>query len=223
MPRTPDDPQHEEKASFFKRWSDRKTEAATQPAVERSPEDTSVSGAPEGTAAADIDATPETADAPPPVTEADLENLTYESDYTKFMGEHVPEALRRRALRQLWRSDPILANLDGLCDYDDDFTDAALAVKVLETAHQVGQGYLTDEEVAANQARGNPADAQSETEEASAEEDVLDDTEDFEDEDDDDESEAKEEIEVMATASQDDIKTDEVASTSNAGPPAKET
>ena len=76
----------------------------------------------------------------------DIEALTYDSDYTQFMQEGVPEALKRRALRQLWRSDPILANVDGLNDYDGDFTDAALAVDVLKTIHKVGRGYLTDED-----------------------------------------------------------------------------
>lgn len=75
----------------------------------------------------------------------DVETLDYHADFTRFMKEDVPEALRKRALRQLWRSDPILANVDGLNDYDDDFTDAALAVKVLQTAHKIGRGYLDDD------------------------------------------------------------------------------
>ncbi|MGI9476827.1 MAG: DUF3306 domain-containing protein [Hyphomicrobiaceae bacterium] len=167
----PDDP--ERGSSFFKRWSDRKANATVQPA-EPAPETAAEAAEPpvEHDAAA-------AEEAPPPITEADLEGLTYESDYTKFLGEQVPDALRRRALRQLWRSDPILANLDGLCDYDDDFTDAALVVKVLETAHKVGQGYLTDEEVAANQARGTPPPAAEE-----ADESVEDDSEDIDDTDD---------------------------------------
>ena len=78
----------------------------------------------------------------------DFDALDYESDYTQFMGKGVPEAVRRRALRKLWHSNPILANLDGLNDYDEDFTDAALAVDVLQSAYKVGRGYLTDEDVA---------------------------------------------------------------------------
>lgn len=78
----------------------------------------------------------------------DFDALDYESDYTQFMEKGVPEAVRRRALRKLWHSNPILANLDGLNDYDEDFTDAALAVDVLQSAYKVGRGYLTDEDVA---------------------------------------------------------------------------
>ena len=51
----------------------------------------------------------------------DIETLDKDSDYTGFMRAGVPEALRQRALRKLWLSDPVLANLDGLNDYDDDF------------------------------------------------------------------------------------------------------
>ncbi len=43
-------------------------------------------------------------------------------------------------------SDPILADLDGLNEYDEGFTDAALAVKALKRAYKVGGGFLTDEE-----------------------------------------------------------------------------
>ena len=150
----------EQQVGFLRRWSERKAGAArptTAPAATDPTTTETPATEPAATESSAIDAStsddaPET---PPTVTEADLDNLSYESDYTKFMGKDVPEALRRRALRQLWRSDPILANVDGLCDYDDDYTDAALAVKVLKTAHRVGQGYLTDEEVAVNQARGH--------------------------------------------------------------------
>lgn len=78
--------------------------------------------------------------------EIDFEALSYESDYTQFMGEGVPEVIQRKALRKLWASNPILANVDGLNDYDDDFTDAALAVGVIKTAYKVGSGYLTEDE-----------------------------------------------------------------------------
>lgn len=76
----------------------------------------------------------------------DFDSLNYKSDYTQFMKQGVPEAVRRRALRMLWQSNPILANIDGLNDYDEDFTDAALAVKVLTSSYKPGLGYLTEEE-----------------------------------------------------------------------------
>jgi len=51
----------------------------------------------------------------------DIDSLDKDSDYTVFLRDGVPEALRQRALRKLWLSDPVLANLDGLNDYDGDF------------------------------------------------------------------------------------------------------
>ena len=50
----------------------------------------------------------------------DIETLDYNSDYSVFMAKGVSERLKNRALRQLWRSNPILANVDGLNDYDEE-------------------------------------------------------------------------------------------------------
>lgn len=77
----------------------------------------------------------------------DFDALDYGSDYQQFMSKGVPEAIQRKALRKLWQSNPILANIDGLNDYDDDFTDTALAVDAIKTAYKVGRGYLSDEEL----------------------------------------------------------------------------
>lgn len=64
-------------------------------------------------------------------------------DFSAFMAKGVPAFLRKRALRVLWRSNPVLANLDGLNDYDDDFTSPELTQKVLATAYQVGRGFVS--------------------------------------------------------------------------------
>ena len=92
--------------------------------------------------------------------DVDFETLDYSSDYTRFMGDNVPDHIRKQALAKLWASNPVLANLDGLTDYSDDFTDAALAVPLgmLKTAHRVGKGFLSDEEVAEWEQLGRPAD-----------------------------------------------------------------
>ncbi len=63
-------------------------------------------------------------------------------DFSAFMNRAVPEHLRRRALRVLWRSNPVLANLDGLCDHNDDFSDAATVMPDMKTAYQVGKGMM---------------------------------------------------------------------------------
>lgn len=63
------------------------------------------------------------------------------TDVTGFMRKEIPEMLRRRALRSLWKSNPVLAVLDGLNDYDEDFTDAANTLKSVKTLYKVGQGF----------------------------------------------------------------------------------
>ena len=64
------------------------------------------------------------------------------TDITGFMRKEIPELLRRKALRSLWKSNPVLAVLDGLNDYDEDFTDAANATGAVKTLYKVGQGMI---------------------------------------------------------------------------------
>ncbi|MBO6639100.1 MAG: DUF3306 domain-containing protein [Roseitalea sp.] len=70
----------------------------------------------------------------------DPDTLEAGDDFRPFLRTVVPERLRRRALRRLWALNPTLANLDGLVDYGDDFTDSATVVEGLQTAYQVGKG-----------------------------------------------------------------------------------
>jgi hypothetical protein len=72
----------------------------------------------------------------------DPETLGKGDDFSVFMAKAVPDQIRRRALRTLWRSNPVLANVDMLVDYGEDFTDAAMAVENIQTAYQVGKGML---------------------------------------------------------------------------------
>lgn len=59
-----------------------------------------------------------------------------------LLRQAVPQRLKTRALRRLWRLNPVLANVDGLVDYGGDYTDAATVVENLQTAYQVGRGML---------------------------------------------------------------------------------
>jgi hypothetical protein len=72
----------------------------------------------------------------------DPDTLEPGDDFSAFLKSEVPDRLRRRALRRLWRSNPTLANLDGLVDYDEDFTDAATVSGDFKTAYRVGKGML---------------------------------------------------------------------------------
>lgn len=89
----------------------------------------------------------------------DPDTLKLGDDFTGFMAKTVPDRIRRRALRTLWRSNPVLANVDMLVDYGEDFTDSATVVENLQTAYQVGKGMLKHIEEMARQAeeRENPA------------------------------------------------------------------
>ena len=69
----------------------------------------------------------------------DPDTLKAGDDFTAFMSRAIPEHLRRRALRKLWVSNPILACLDDLVDYADDYTQAS-AVTDFTTSYEVGKG-----------------------------------------------------------------------------------
>lgn len=143
---------------FLNRWARRKQRAThaqpAQPAEVHTPEPAEPSEAERVEAEARrqelIDSLPEP------------EQLGPEDDYTQFLQDGVPDDLRQRALRRLWKSNPVFANLDGLNDYDLDYTDAATVVANLKTAFQVGRGMVTKDEreaeaaAAERAARGEP-------------------------------------------------------------------
>ena len=81
----------------------------------------------------------------------DPESMQQGDDFAAFMSREVPERLRRKALRTLWRSNPVLACVDGLNDYDDDFTIGATGNGPIKTAYQVGKGMMYHLEAIARQ------------------------------------------------------------------------
>jgi hypothetical protein len=121
---------------FLGRWSRRKRGLAT-PEAESLPE-------------------PRPGEAPPGAPERGEEEILAEldlpvpeslgpgDDFSAFMRAGVPDWLRRRALRRLWGTNAAFANLDGLVDYGEDFTDAATVVENLQSAWQVGRGYARE-------------------------------------------------------------------------------
>ena len=76
----------------------------------------------------------------------DLDSLTEDSDFTAFLQDGVPEVIRRKALRRLWRLNPIFANLDGLNDYDEDYSALGIVAENIKTIYKVGKGYLDEDE-----------------------------------------------------------------------------
>ncbi|HVG81610.1 MAG TPA: DUF3306 domain-containing protein [Methylomirabilota bacterium] len=119
----------EDREPFLKRWARLKSEQAAPdavPAVEAT--------VPEASAPADAPAEVRPEDLPP------IEELTAESDFTPFLQAGVPEELKRLALRKLWRSDPVFANLDGLVEYGEDFGAAFRNPGPVATLFRIGRG-----------------------------------------------------------------------------------
>lgn len=63
-------------------------------------------------------------------------------DFSAFMKAAVPERLRNRALRKLWLSNPVLANVDNLLEYGEDFTGGGILGEAIASSYQVGKGML---------------------------------------------------------------------------------
>ena len=101
----------------------------------------------------------------------DPETLKLGDTVEKFMDGRVPERIRARALRAFWKTNPVLANIDGLDEYCDDYTDAAMVIENLQTIYEVGKGYaeqaldalesLADDEEPADQLAGSEIAAQT--------------------------------------------------------------
>lgn len=96
----------------------------------------------------------------------DPDSLGKGDDFSAFMAKAVPERLRRRALRRLWLSNPVLANLDELLEYGEDFTDAATVVADLQSVYRVGKGMVRDEDLV--EAAGDEAEPEAEPAEEEA-------------------------------------------------------
>jgi hypothetical protein len=97
-----------------------------------------------------------------PDTLPDIASLGKDSDFSAFLRQGVSEEMRRQALRVLWRSDPVLANLDGLNDYDEDFTVVRTVAEAVRTAYETGKGYLEDEDSAEPTEGGGAAEEPAE-------------------------------------------------------------
>lgn len=79
-------------------------------------------------------------------TEEDVEKLQPGDDFSKFLKAAVPEHVQRLAMRKLFRSNPVLANLDGLVDYGEDYRDLGNIAANVKTAWQVGKGHPRPED-----------------------------------------------------------------------------
>jgi hypothetical protein len=129
---------------FLSRWSRRKLgEASDEPAPEtQKPElpETEAVKAEVPEAESEDQGDPEVMALLP-----DINGMDDSSDFTVFLQAGVPESLRRRALRKLWGVNPVLANLDGLNDYDEDYTQLHTLGEGMKTLYRIGKGFVSDE------------------------------------------------------------------------------
>jgi len=89
-----------------------------------------------------------------------LESLDKTSDFTPFMNDKIPAFIRRKALNVLWRSDAVLANLDGLNDYDEDFT---IIETIVNAASDMGGQVSSDSQNTVDNDDDNDKTASSDT------------------------------------------------------------
>ena len=81
-----------------------------------------------------------------------LESLGKDSDFTPFLADNIPEFIRNRALKILWRSDPLFGFQDGLDDYAENFRVIdKLIDAATQSSYKPGQGYDQPEKVDADE------------------------------------------------------------------------
>jgi len=156
--------------SFLARWSRRKRDPDQEPDPTAEPDEVepgraevpALQGDGEGDQEGDGEADEDAGDPEVIAKLPDIESLDETSDFAPFMAEGVPEILRRRALRKLWRLNPVFANLDGLAEYDEDFTDAANLLSEIKTVYKVGKG-MVDREAAQKTAEESAGETAGET------------------------------------------------------------
>jgi hypothetical protein len=126
---------------FLSRWSARKRQGTRATDV---PDDATAESV---VAARDHAPDPEKSDAEilEELELPDPDTLMKGDDFSKFMTSAVPARLRNRALRRLWLTDPVLANLDEMVDYGEDFTDAATVVENMKTVYDSVRGMMPEE------------------------------------------------------------------------------
>ena len=141
----------EEKQGFLSRWSKRKQAQVSNPDVD--PDDDVPATELVEIDEVQLEVERSESEANRLAAEAiDLEKVEYGFDFSVFMKRGVPDVLRKKALKKFFNSNPVLANLDGLNDYDEDFNNPLHMV--YKSSWDVGRGFLTEAEKVLQQATG---------------------------------------------------------------------
>lgn len=126
-----------EDKGFLSRWSDRKLKADAEEVEQTLPAATSEESPKDEFEGKSDEEILSILDLPEP------ETLALGDTVEKFMDGRVPERIRARALRAFWKTNPVLANIDGLDEYCDDYTDAVMVIENMQTIYEVGKGYAS--------------------------------------------------------------------------------
>jgi len=144
-------PPHDHGETFVGRWSRLKrgeeSSAAPQPGTADEAAERPIQTAPEEVLLTD-------ADMPP------VEELGEDSDFSGFLSQGVSDALREKALKKLWGL-PMCGALDGLNDYDDDFSVLESLGDTLTYQMKQWAGREAQQALAPTDARGGAQQAQA--------------------------------------------------------------
>jgi len=141
----------EDKQGFLSRWSKRKQAQLANPDTDPD-EETPVAEAVE-IDEAQLEADRSEAEQNRLAAEAvDLEKVEYGFDFSIFMKRGVPDLLRKKALQKFFNSNPVLANLDGLNDYDEDYNNPLHMV--YKSSWDLKRGFLSEAEKLLQQTTG---------------------------------------------------------------------
>ena len=143
--------------NFLKRWSGRKTALREeQPIKQATVSDYDEVILPDRKDESDLENVAVPEDLP------DIDTLNKDSDFSLFMREGTPEHLKKIALRKLFNSDPAFSILDGLNDYDEDYSMIGMVTEAVSTRYKPGRGMVDPEdEKSADEEAKNLSDERS--------------------------------------------------------------
>ena len=72
----------------------------------------------------------------------DPEVIEDEDKLDTLLQGQFPDRIRQMALRRMWRLNPLFRFADEMVEYGENYTDAATVIDGMQTAYQVGKGYL---------------------------------------------------------------------------------
>ena len=120
----------------------RKEQVARGEAVPDMPEDMQPPGAADQEAEADEEAALSDEELLAKYGVDDPEAIEDEEKLDSLLQGQFPDRIRQMALRRMWRLNPLFRFADEMVEYGENYTDAATVIDGMQTAYQVGKGYL---------------------------------------------------------------------------------